>query len=571
MKPPRSHGLLLLACPRRAGLRRMILSALGRHQASSIPQLNIPELVRPPAQPSLQPRTKPDAVPLPPRLLVLAIETSCDDTCVAIVEKFGSCARIIFSHKITSDNREFGGIEPIIAVESHMSQIAQLVESSLKHLPWTARNLGARTLAFDGPKLTKHRKPNLICVTRGPGMTGSLSVGLTMAKGLAVAWQVPLVGVHHMQAHALTPRLVSALAQPWHFGWTKGLEPGPRPPPPRDWAKPPEPSFPFLSLLVSGGHTQLLLSRSITSHSTLAESQNVAIGDMLDKCARAVLPAAVLAEAEDIMYGAQLEAFAFPNAQQDDSGQGYDYTPPAKRADEIKTYTSPDHGWFLTPPFAERRDMAFDFSGLGGQVQAIVRKDPDMGVDQRRELARQAMRLAFEHVASRIIFALDAMAKEAAAKRQERQQEQAEGEGEANPAVRDGDDAAAATPTLVVSGGVARNRYLLHVLRAVLRVRGYDKVQVTCPPPELCTDNAAMIAWAGAEMYEAGWQSELSVRPIRKWSMDDSASSPDASGNAKVSGSSEKKKDDRVDGILAADGWMTNEEAARKRFSLPRK
>jgi tRNA A37 threonylcarbamoyltransferase TsaD len=537
----------------------MLLSRHGRHRASSIPQLNIPDLVRPPVQPSVQPKDKPDATPLPPRLLVLAIETSCDDTCVAIVEKYGSCARVIFNHKITSDNREFGGVEPITAVESHTSQIARLVESSLRHLPWTSRNLGPHTLAFDESPRTKHRKPNLICVTRGPGMTASLAVGLTMAKGLAVAWQVPLVGVHHMQAHALTPRLVSALGKPWHFDWTKGLEPGPRPRPPTDWAKPLEPAFPFLSLLVSGGHTQLLLSRSITSHTTLAESQNAAIGDMLDKCARAILPADVLAEAEDVMYGAQLEAFAFPDAQQDDLPR-YDYTPPAKRADEIKAYTSPAHGWFLTPPLAERRDMAFDFSGLGGQVQAIMRKDPDMGVDQRRELAREAMRLAFEHVASRIIFALDKMAKE----RQGKQ-----------------DAGAEADPTLVVSGGVARNRYLLHVLRAVLRARGHDKVKVACPPPELCTDNAAMIAWAGAEMYEAGWQSELGVRPIRKWSMDDSGSEPSGSDanadaaapdvNANANSSNEKKKEDRVDGILAADGWLTNEEAAEKRFSLPKK
>ncbi|KAK4242354.1 glycoprotease family-domain-containing protein [Achaetomium macrosporum] len=402
-------------------------------------------------------------------LLTLAIETSCDDTCVAILEKSGSAARLHLNSKITSDNRKFGGIQPITAVESHVSHVAPLVESALQFLP----------------------PPDFISVTRGPGITSSLAIGLTMAKGMAVAWGVPLLAVHHMQAHALTPRLVAALKQP--SALSSG---GPK--------KGQQPAFPFLSLLVSGGHTQLLLSRSLDSHTILAESPNAAIGDMLDKCARLILPREVLESAGDVMYGALLETFAFPPSSSK-VAQGpnsavldYDYTPPLKRADEIKRYTSPDHGWTLTPPLVESRRMAYDFSGLGGQVQAIMHKNPDMDEPQRRELARGTMRLAFEHLASRVIFAL-------------------------NDPQRGGEAGTAKTPrikTLVVSGGVASNRFLMHVLRAMLRVRGFGNVEIVRPPAEMCTDNAAMIAWAAMEMWGAGWRSELDVLPLRKWSMD---------------------------------------------------
>ena len=445
----------------------------------------------------------------PKRLLALAIETSCDDTCVAVIEKYGGCARIRLNTKITSDNRKFGGVEPITTVESHTTEIAHLVESALRFLPEVDPGADDRTkvLSFREPHPVTRRRPDIICVTRGPGMTANLAVGLTMAKALSVAWQVPLVAVHHMQAHALTSRLVSAIKQPWPPETPEGTS---------NMDPLLQPAFPFLSLLVSGGHTQLLLSRSVTSHSILAETPNAAIGDMLDKCARAILPPSLLAKAQDIMYGAQLEAFAFAGTQDRTTTTPYDYghwyTAPAKRADEIRPYVSPTHGWGLTPPLSERRDMTFDFSGLSGQARAIAQRNPAMDAPERRELARQVMRLAFEHLASRVLFALDKASGTA--------------EEETTPT------------TLVVAGGVASNGFLRHVLRAMLDARGHAGVAVSCPPAALCIDNAAMIGWAGAEMYEAGWRSSLRVRPIRKWSMDAGAGE-DGSG-----------------GIMGVDGWL---------------
>jgi tRNA A37 threonylcarbamoyltransferase TsaD len=467
----------------------------------------------------------------PKRLLTLAIETSCDDTCVAILEKHGSAARLLFNDKVTSDNREFGGIKPTVAVESHTAQLPPLVEKALQCLP-------EATASDKDAVAGGRRKPDFISVTRGPGISSALSVGLTMAKGLAVAWQVPLVAVHHMQAHALTPRLVKAMEQPWlpevnekKKGDSSSQEGslGPN--------QELSPTFPFLTLLVSGGHTQLLLSRSVTSHTMLAEALNVAIGDMLDKCARAILPAEVVAAAGNVMYGARLEAFAFPPTSPSDPSNpqpNYAYTPPATRAEEIKSYHSTTGSWFLTPPLAQRRDMAYDFSGLGGQVQAIMQKNPDMPTAERRELARETMRIAFEHLASRVLFALhDMHGRELRRGPSPSPPPQTQTQTQTPPQ----------TPkTLIISGGVASNRYLQHVLTHTLHTRGHDTpLDIVRPPAALCTDNAAMIAWAGMEMYEGGgWHSELDVLPARRWSMDDSGVAAEGGGKG---------------GILGLGGW----------------
>ena len=366
-------------------------------------------------------------------------------------------------------------------------------------------------------------------------MLNGLGVGLTMAKGLAVAWQLPLVGVHHMQAHALTPRLVNALDQPWPS--SSSLP-----------STPPSPSFPFLTLLVSGGHTQLVLSRSLTSHTILADKLNVAIGDMLDKCGRDILPSHITASSNHVMYGAQLEAFAFPSTNQDtpssSSSQPYSYTPPPNRAAEIKFHQSLRRGWILTPPLSARgRFMAYDFSGLGGQVQAITQQwqsNPNLEEDDhdRRELAKAVMQLAFEHLASRVVFALQDM-QTAKMGRAMPSSKQAEGEEDREkrpsednkpntdlenprqqPETEGNTDENSQIKTLVLSGGVASNQFLRTILREVLDARGFSHVQLVAPPVALCTDNAAMIAWTGTEMYEAGWESELDILPVRKWSFD---------------------------------------------------
>ncbi|KAH9962096.1 peptidase M22 glycoprotease [Lactifluus volemus] len=174
------------------------------------------------------------------RFTVLAIESSADDTCAAVVASSGE----ILSNVVVKQNdvhEPFGGIHPYWAVQAHQQNLPSAVQRALKEARVPATNL-------DG-----------IAFTRGPGMPGCLGVGSTAAKTLAAALQKPLVGVHHMQAHALTPVFTST------------------PNPPR---------FPFLTLLVSGGHTLLLLATSITQFRILATTRDESIGRVFDKVAR---------------------------------------------------------------------------------------------------------------------------------------------------------------------------------------------------------------------------------------------------------------------------------------------
>lgn len=147
--------------------------------------------------------------------------------------------------------------------------------------------------------------------------------------------------------------------------------------------------------------------------------------------------------------------------------------------------------------------MSFEFAGLNGQVIKVMLENPDMELAERRLIAQHTMRLAFEHLASRLLLALS---KSGVAY-------EGKGKGEDSTLLRD-------VRTLVVAGGVASNRYLMHILRGILDVRGYSHIELVCPPLPLCTDNGAMIAWTGMEMYEAGWRSELDVLAIKKWPLD---------------------------------------------------
>jgi N6-L-threonylcarbamoyladenine synthase len=308
-------------------------------------------------------------------------------------------------------------------------------------------------------------------------MRANLITGLDTAKGLAVAWQVPLLGVNHMQAHALTPRLVSALSESGDLHV-------------------PQPTFPFLTLLVSGGHTMLVHSKRLCEHEILANTTDIAIGDMIDKCARDILPVDVVKEAENVSYGPVLETFAFP----DEKAQ-YNY----QQASNVESID-----WSITAPLQNHTSREaktyrgmFSFSGIWSSVKRFMKNNPNMDDAERRMLARETMRVAFEHLASRITIALK------------------------NPELSN-------TNTLVVSGGVASNQYLKYIVRAALDSNGHKNMELVFPPIEFCTDNAAMIAWTGMEMWDAGYRSTLDVMPLRKWAIDPKAEDG---------------------GILGVDGW----------------
>lgn len=435
-----------------------------------------------------------------PGLSTLAIETSCDDTSVAIleIEKASSSPHseanslrtlVPFHERITANNDAYNGIHPLVALQSHQASLATLTQSALQQ--WSP----------DGS-----RRPTFVSVTRGPGMRSNLQVGLELAKGLSVAWGVPLLPVHHMQAHALTPRLCATLED------LPSLYQGP-------WR--PEslkPTFPYLSVLASGGHTMLINSTGLTDHQILASTGDIAIGDCLDKAARAILPTEYI----KTPYGKAITDFAFPKGEAE-----FQYAAPTNRRDELASRPT-QWGWSLGVPLAESkgqgktsRRMAFSFAGLLTSVERFMKhtyaqdgsiaepRDPaTASIEERRDLARETLRVCFEHLVSRILLHLF------------------------EPKTK---NAADPIDTVVVSGGVASSSYLRHVIRAMLDARGFSHIKVLFPPPSLCTDNALMIAWAGIEMYTAGYTSSLDITPIRKWSMDHRA---------------------EAGGILGAHGWL---------------
>jgi len=417
------------------------------------------------------------------KLLTLAIETSCDDTCVAILSR--SCrhgvpgpdgpqrAQLHFHEKITARNTGHGGIHPIEALDSHRSSLAKLIDKSLRHLPVTsaATNNGENILTTDGDV---KQKPDFISVTRGPGMRSNLSCGLDTAKGLATAWQIPMVGVHHMQAHTLTPRLVHAMAQKDESISTSENDTRLKP------------AFPFLTLLISGGHTMLVHSHSLLQHSILASTLDVAIGDTLDKCGRIILPDSIKSTTTDTAYGKYLSRYAFATP-----ASFADWPIPSRRSDE--TDKPPNkYGWALQSPLSQTRDLAFSFAGIASRISSLMTtRSSSPTDDERLLLARSALGVSFEHLASRTVIALEALR-----------------------------SSGTAIPTLVVSGGVAANDFLRWFLRETLDARGFGHVDLVFPPVELCTDNAAMIAWAGLEMFEAGYTTDVGCNAIRKWSMD---------------------------------------------------
>ncbi|KAF3925384.1 hypothetical protein ABW21_db0201605 [Orbilia brochopaga] len=308
-----------------------------------------------------------------------------------------------------------------------------------------------------------------------------------------------------MQAHALTVRLCRALEG-------KGLD---------------DPKYPFLSLLVSGGHTLVVVSRSLTDHEVLAETIDTAVGDCVDKVGRAVVPDELVRVKNDTNYGRLLEEFAFPD------GLASENSYQALKQDAVGDELERKYGWRLPIPlggakkWGHRGLMKFSFAGLRSSVDRIVntRKaengDQWADIEERRDLSRELMRRCWEHLASRLIMSLEIMRE------------------------KDVD-----IKTVVVSGGVASNKYLRDVLRKQLDFNEFGDVDLAFPPIEFCTDNAAMIAWTGWEMYQAGYESTMDVAPFKKWSLqplDDTVQSI------------ERDWEESAFGILGVSGWKVRD------------
>ena len=345
-------------------------------------------------------------------LTVLGIETSCDETAAAVVRRTSAGpGRILANHVLSqvSDHAPYGGVVPEIAARSHITHLDGLIARALD-------DAGCATADLDG-----------IAATAGPGLLGGLLVGLTTAKAIALAAGLPFLAINHLEGHALTP------------GLTEGLQP------------------PYLLLLISGGHTQLLAVHGVGRYVRYGTTIDDALGEAFDKIAKLLAlgypggPAV-----ERLAQGGDAGRFAFPR---------------------------PLHG---------RDDCHFSFSGLKTAVRLVA--------DSLRPLKEQDVRdicAGFQAAVGEVL--VDRTLKAMRRFRKESPQ---------------------AAPVLVVAGGVAANVAIKSALRCLCRDQGFS---LSIPPAALCTDNAAMIAWAGAERLARGMIDELDAPARARWPLDPGA------------------------------------------------
>jgi N6-L-threonylcarbamoyladenine synthase len=335
---------------------------------------------------------------------VLGIETSCDETAAAVVDgERRILADCVLSQ--TAEHRPYGGVVPEIAARSHVEHVDGLVGQAMADAGIGFADLDA------------------IAVTAGPGLIGGVMVGLVTGKALAAAAGKPLVAVNHLEGHALTARLTDGVA------------------------------FPYLLLLVSGGHCQLLLVLGVGRYRRLGTTIDDAIGEAFDKTAKML-------------------------------GLGYPGGPAVEAA---AAKGNPD-AVPLPRPMKGRPGCDFSFSGLKTAVrQALQADDPPSVTD----MAASFQAAVADSLADRVANAIEL--------------------------------ASADTPELgylVIAGGVAANQYLRRRLDAVVADAG---LKLVAPPVRLCTDNAAMIAWAGIERLRAGMTDDLDAPARARWPLDPDA------------------------------------------------
>jgi len=335
---------------------------------------------------------------------VLAIESSCDETGIAIYDS----EKGLLSHALYSQvemHANYGGVVPELASRDHIRKSIPLIKQVLKEG-------NCRSDDLDG-----------IAYTSGPGLAGALLVGACLARSLAWSWGLPTLAVHHMEGHLLAPLLED-----------------------------PAPDFPFVALLVSGGHTQLVDVKGIGQYELLGESIDDAAGEAFDKTAKMM----------DLPYpgGPHIARLA---------------------ADGVE-------GRFKFPrPMTDRPGLDFSFSGLKTSARNTILKCKDETGLTDQDKADIA--LAFEQAA------VDTMVIKC-----RRALEQTD------------------RKRLVIAGGVSANKYLRHKLEELMtKKRG----QVYYPRPEFCTDNGAMIAYAGCQRMKAGQKDgdEIVIHP--RWPMSD--------------------------------------------------
>jgi N6-L-threonylcarbamoyladenine synthase len=341
--------------------------------------------------------------------LALGIETSCDDTAASVIRRRddGSCE--ILSNVIATDlsgHRPYGGIVPEIAARSHVELIDRVIGEAVDQSGHTYSDL------------------HVVAATAGPGLIGAVMVGLTTAKAIALAHSIALVPVNHLEGHALSARMTETAP------------------------------FPFLLLLISGGHTQLLRVDDVGRYRRLGTTIDDAAGEAFDKTAK-------------------LLGLGQPG------GPMIERAATAGRKDRFR----------LPEPLRRREGCDFSLAGLKTAVRLAAEALPAPSRQDIADIAASFQAALARHLAARTARAMDLLEADF------------------------GEDR-----LLVVAGGVAANGAVKSALAAETTARGW---RLIVPPPKYCTDNGAMIAWAGAERLAAGLAPSpgdaLSFAPRARW------------------------------------------------------
>ncbi len=332
---------------------------------------------------------------------ILGIETSCDETAAAIVR----ADKQILSHHIYSQilqHLPYGGVVPEIASRAHIDKLVPMIECCMQEAKLSFNDLDA------------------VAVTAGPGLVGGLIVGLMTAKAIASAAKIPLIGVNHLQGHALSVRLESAV------------------------------EFPFLLLLISGGHCQILIVEGVLKYNLLGSTLDDALGEAFDKVAKML-------------------KLAYPGGP---------------KIEQHATFG--DERRFNFPQALKGNGLCnFSFSGLKTSISRTIAKLDALSAQDIADVSASFQYTVAEILTDRLINALKIYKNNF-------------------PHAKN----------LVIAGGVAANKYLRAKLDQL--ANEYD-LNLIAPSLKLCTDNAAMIAWAGLEMFSIGKIDDLSLEPKVKW------------------------------------------------------
>ncbi len=359
--------------------------------------------------------------------IVLGIESSCDETAVALV----ASDRTILAQQIASQVSEhapYGGVVPEIAARAHAEKLAPMLDSVMREAGLTLADCDA------------------IAATAGPGLIGGVMVGLVTAKALAMASDTPLIAINHLEGHALSPRLAD-----------------------------PELEFPYLLLLVSGGHCQILLVEGVGQYRRLATTIDDALGEAYDKSAKIL-------------------------------GLGY---PGGPKVEQLARQGDPG-AVPLPRPLKGSKEPHFSFAGLKSAVLRAkesqhnsARPEPVEGREKPVHTSTGSARTGFAYSDADIAASFQQAAIDCLIDRLEHALDRID-----------------TPPNLVVAGGVAANQSVRSALEelASRRAMGF-----TAPPMALCTDNAAMIAWAGCERLPLGQFDPLDVSARPRWPLDPDA------------------------------------------------